>query len=185
MHRDASTENGVIVTRCNRWPLMIDPQGQANKWVRRMEESNGLKVIDLKMKNFLLAVENAITYGTPILLQDVLEELTQAKALYEEGESLAEALPASDVLYVTRVQRERFANPDDYDKVKGSYVIDKAAMGSAKPDMMVLHPLPRVDEIATDVDADPRAKYFEQMENGMYVRMAILALVLGADLTTL
>merc|ERR1719181_7097 len=75
----------------DRWPLMIDPQGQANKWVRRMEESNGLKVIDLKMKNFLLTVENAITYGTPILLQDVLEELDPslepvlAKAIMQIG----------------------------------------------------------------------------------------------------
>ncbi|GMH50243.1 hypothetical protein TrRE_jg3287 [Triparma retinervis] len=70
-----STENGVIVTRCSRWPLMIDPQGQANKWIRKMHKNNGLKIIDLKMKDFLRDVENAISYGTPILLQDVLEEL--------------------------------------------------------------------------------------------------------------
>ena len=69
-----STENGVIVTRCSRWPLMIDPQGQANKWIRNMEGKD-LKIIDLKMKDFLRDVENAITYGLPILLQDVLEEL--------------------------------------------------------------------------------------------------------------
>merc|ERR1719198_1880743 len=86
-----STENGVIVTRCNRWPLMVDPQGQANKWVRRMEEENGLKVIDLKMKDFLRDVETAITYGIPVLLQDVLEELDPslepvlAKAIMQIG----------------------------------------------------------------------------------------------------
>ncbi len=71
---DFSTENGVIVTRGSRWPLMIDPQAQANKWVRKME-GDQLAVIDLKMKDFLRAVENGISYGLPVLLQDVLEEL--------------------------------------------------------------------------------------------------------------
>ena len=106
-------------------------------------------------------------------------------AQVETGESLTEALPVSDVLYVTRVQKERFSSAAEYEAVAGSYVVDAAALTSAKPDMRILHPLPRVNEIATDVDADPRAKYFEQMENGMYVRMALLALVLGADLSAL
>ena len=73
----------------------------------------------------------------------------------------------------------------EYAAVAGSYVVDAAGLAAAKPDMLVMHPLPRVDEIATDVDADPRARYFEQMENGMFVRMALLALVLGADLSQL
>uniref|UniRef100_A0A7S4B7J6 aspartate carbamoyltransferase n=1 Tax=Chrysotila carterae TaxID=13221 RepID=A0A7S4B7J6_CHRCT len=103
----------------------------------------------------------------------------------EETTDLRAALPSTDVLYVTRVQRERFADEEEYKKHAGSYVVDKQLMELAPAHMMVLHPLPRVDEIATDVDADPRAKYFEQMENGMYVRMALLALVLGADLTAL
>ena len=117
------------------------------------------------------------------------EAVTDARAAAnvptKTGTSLLEALPTSDVLYVTRVQKERFANPDDYAAVAGSYVLNAKAMTSAKEDAIVLHPLPRVDEISTDVDADPRAKYFEQMENGMYVRMALLALVLGADLNDL
>ena len=75
--------------------------------------------------------------------------------------------------------------PLRYEKTRGSYVVDAKLMMAAKPNCAVLHPLPRVDEIATDVDADPRARYFEQMENGMYVRMALLALVLGADLSAL
>ena len=99
--------------------------------------------------------------------------------------SLAAALPQSDVLYVTRVQKERFPTAEAYDAVRGAYVVDRKALDSAPKDCIVMHPLPRVDEIATDVDADPRAKYFEQMENGMYVRMALLALVLGADLSAL
>ena len=115
----------------------------------------------------------------------VTDELAKRQVTYKESEGLDEALPGCDVLYVTRVQKERFATPEEYAAVAGSYVVDSKAMATAKDDMIVLHPLPRVDEIATDVDADPRAKYFEQMENGMYVRMALLALVLGADLSKL
>ena len=115
----------------------------------------------------------------------ITDELASRGVSVTAGSSLAEALPAADVLYVTRVQKERFATPEEYAAVAGSYVLDAKAMTAAKGDMMVLHPLPRVDEIATDVDADPRAKYFEQMENGMYVRMALLALVMGADLSEL
>ena len=85
----------------------------------------------------------------------------------------------TDVLYVTRVQKERFETQEDYEKVKGSYVVNKATMDQAPSHMIVLHPLPRVDEIATEVDEDPRAAYFRQMENGMHVRMALLSLILA------
>jgi len=115
----------------------------------------------------------------------ITEELARNHVKVECSERLDEALPVSDVLYVTRVQKERFASESDYEAVAGSYVVNAAAMTMAKPDMRVLHPLPRVDEIATEVDSDPRATYFEQMENGMYVRMALLALVLGADINAL
>ena len=84
-----------------------------------------------------------------------------------------------------QVQRERFATPEEFEAVRGAYVVDAKLMAQAKGDAVVLHPLPRVDEISTDFDDDPRARYFEQMENGMYVRMALLALVLGADLSQL
>ena len=98
----------------------------------------------------------------------------------ETIDHLRTALEGADVLYVTRIQRERFESIHDYEKVQGSYVVDAALMGTAPEDMIVLHPLPRVDEIATDVDCDPRAAYFRQMENGMFVRMALLSLILGA-----
>ena len=75
--------------------------------------------------------------------------------------------------------KERFADPADYEKVKGAYVIDAATMKSAKKDMIVMHPLPRVTEISMDFDDDPRVAYFRQMEYGLYVRMALLAMVLG------
>jgi len=94
-------------------------------------------------------------------------------------DDLATACHGAQVLYVTRIQKERFDTEEAYESVKGSYVVDKTFMASAPEDMIVLHPLPRVDEIATEVDADPRAAYFRQMENGMYVRMALLALVMG------
>jgi carbamoyl-phosphate synthase/aspartate carbamoyltransferase/dihydroorotase len=94
-------------------------------------------------------------------------------------DDLVLACKGAQVLYVTRIQKERFESEEAYESVKGSYVVDKAFMASAPEDMIVLHPLPRVDEIAVEVDADPRAAYFRQMENGMYVRMALLALLMG------
>jgi aspartate carbamoyltransferase catalytic subunit len=92
---------------------------------------------------------------------------------------LREAFDGADVLYVTRIQRERFESTEEYEKVRGTYIVDAALMKTAPADMVVLHPLPRVDEISTEVDADPRAAYFRQMENGMFVRMALLSLILG------
>jgi aspartate carbamoyltransferase catalytic subunit len=92
---------------------------------------------------------------------------------------LAQVLPESDVVYVTRIQQERFTDPALYQALKGAYVITADTMQSMKPQMALMHPFPRVGEIALEVDADPRAAYFRQMEYGMYVRMAVLALVLG------
>jgi aspartate carbamoyltransferase len=93
--------------------------------------------------------------------------------------SLEEALPATDVLYVTRVQKERFETIEEYDRVKDMFVVDTKALAGAKPTLTILHPLPRVNEIAEAVDSLPGAAYFRQMENGMYVRMALIAKVLG------
>ncbi len=98
---------------------------------------------------------------------------------FEEVRSMQEALPKLDVLYMTRVQRERFFNEEDYIRLKDTYILDKAKMKLAKEDMIVLHPLPRVNEIAVEVDADPRARYYEQAKNGMFVRMALIMSLLG------
>jgi aspartate carbamoyltransferase catalytic subunit len=84
-----------------------------------------------------------------------------------------------DILYMTRVQRERFLDIQDYEKVKNSYVLDKSMLINCKPNMKVLHPLPRVNEIATNVDATPQAYYFQQAQNGVYVRQALIAAILG------
>ena len=98
---------------------------------------------------------------------------------YEEVESLEEALPQLDVLYMTRVQKERFFNEEDYVRMKDFYILDAAKMRLAKKDMCVLHPLPRVNEIAVEVDNDPRAAYFKQVQYGVYVRMALILTLLG------
>lgn len=98
---------------------------------------------------------------------------------YAEEERLENVIGDLDVLYMTRVQRERFFNEEDYVRLKDSYILDAEKMKLAKKDMIVLHPLPRVNEISMEVDSDPRAAYFPQAKYGMYVRMALLASILG------
>jgi len=105
--------------------------------------------------------------------------LDQSGADVEETHDLHKALPKLDVLYMTRVQRERFFNEEDYIRLKDSYILDGAKLKNAKQSLMILHPLPRVNEISTEVDADPRAFYFRQAKNGMYIRMALLTALLG------
>ena len=100
---------------------------------------------------------------------------------YEEVESLEENIHKLDILYMTRVQKERFFNEEDYVRLKDSYILDKKKMESAKEDMIIMHPLPRVNEIAYEIDEDPRACYFKQAKFGMYVRMALMTKLLGDD----
>jgi aspartate carbamoyltransferase catalytic subunit len=109
----------------------------------------------------------------------ISEELRQQALTVRETEHLAAAMPTCDVLYVTRIQQERFADPAEYERVRGSYVVDRALIERTNPDVTILHPLPRVDEIATDVDGLPGAAYFRQAANGVWVRMALLWLVVG------
>ena len=97
---------------------------------------------------------------------------------YEEISSLEDAIGSLDVLYMTRVQKERFFNEEDYVRMKDFYILDKQKMELAKPDMLVLHPLPRVNEISVEVDDDPRAVYFKQVQYGVYVRMALILTLL-------
>ncbi len=97
---------------------------------------------------------------------------------FKEVSSLEDAMPELDILYMTRVQRERFFNEEDYIRMKDCYILDKAKMSFAKDDMIVLHPLPRVNEISVEVDDDPRAAYFRQVQYGVYVRMALILTLL-------
>ena len=100
---------------------------------------------------------------------------------YTEVTRLEAVLPELDVLYMTRVQRERFFNEEDYVRLKDYYVLDSNKMSLAGKDMIVLHPLPRVNEISVEVDNDPRARYFDQVQNGMYIRMALILMLLGIE----
>ncbi len=123
-----------------------------------------------------------LNYVSPEILRmpkEVMDEVGAKGIPQAEFSTLENVLPETDVLYVTRVQKERFEDPADYEKVKGAYVIDPEVMKAAKQNMIVMHPLPRVTEISMDFDDDPRAAYFRQMEYGLYVRMALLAMVLG------
>ena len=102
-------------------------------------------------------------------------------AEFVEMENLEDAMPELNILYMTRVQRERFFSEDEYLRMKDFYILDKSKMALAKEDMYVLHPLPRVNEIAVDIDDDPRAAYFKQVQFGVYVRMALIMTLLGLN----
>lgn len=110
--------------------------------------------------------------------EDVLDE---KGVPYKEVERLEDVIGSLDLLYMTRVQRERFFNEEDYVRLKDFYILDKAKMALAGPDMLVLHPLPRVNEISVEVDSDPRAAYFRQVQFGVYVRMALILTLLEVN----
>ncbi|WP_178842555.1 aspartate carbamoyltransferase [uncultured Treponema sp.] len=105
--------------------------------------------------------------------------LDEVKIPYTTATRLEDVIGSLDILYMTRVQRERFFNEQDYLRLKDSYILDRAKMELARKDMIVLHPLPRVNEIAPEVDSDPRAAYFKQVKYGMYARMALISKILG------
>ncbi len=108
----------------------------------------------------------------------VLQALQDQGIPYREMESLEEAMPELDILYMTRVQKERFFNEADYVRLKDTYILDPEKLRTAKADLRIMHPLPRVNEISTRVDADPRAVYFKQTRNGRFVRMALIKTLL-------
>ncbi len=113
-------------------------------------------------------------------LPDYITDMLKDKNIpYEEVIRLENIMPELDLLYMTRVQKERFFNEEDYVRLKDFYILDKAKMDLARPDMLVLHPLPRVNEISVEVDDDPRAAYFKQVQYGVYVRMALILTLLN------
>jgi aspartate carbamoyltransferase len=157
-----------------------------------LEQVDGLTVTmlgDLKfgrtvhsLARLLSLFDVRINYVSPEILRfppEIIDEINQKNIPQKEFFSLEEALPETDVLYVTRVQKERFSDLNDYESVKNAFIINPETMKMAKERMIVMHPLPRVGEITMEVDEDPRAAYFRQMESGLYVRMALLAMVLG------
>lgn len=112
----------------------------------------------------------------------IRKDVLQANHIdYKEVSNLDEAMPELDILYMTRIQRERFFNEEEYIRLKDSYILDAAKMNLAREDMFVLHPLPRVNEISVEVDKDPRAAYFRQVQYGVYVRMALIMTLLEVE----
>ncbi len=153
---------------------------------------NGLKIAmvgDLKygrtvhsLTKLLVNYDTEFVFVSPDILpmpDDVLDVVRSSGRKFATTKDVHEVIGSADVLYVTRVQKERFSDMARYDRVKDQYVVDEALMSNAKGRMIVMHPLPRVNEISYAVDSDPRAAYFRQMRNGMYIRMALLAAVLG------
>ena len=119
-------------------------------------------------------------------IPDYITDMLKEKNIpYEEKIRLEDVMGELDLLYMTRVQKERFFNEEDYVRLKDFYILDEAKMKLAKPDMIVLHPLPRVNEISVEVDDDPRAAYFKQVQYGVYVRMALILTLLGIDTASL
>ena len=160
--------------------------------LEELGEVNGLTVTmvgDLKygrtvhsLARLLSRYEVVLNYVSPSILEmpeAIVAEIEESGTPQVVHTDLDDIVADSDVVYVTRVQKERFEDPADYDAVAGAYVITPETMKLAKNRMALMHPLPRVNEISIEVDDDPRAAYFRQMEYGMYVRMALLALVLG------
>jgi aspartate carbamoyltransferase catalytic subunit len=111
----------------------------------------------------------------------ILEDLSEKNIKYNEMDEIEAEISKLDLMYVTRIQRERFADPEEYEKVKDSYSINSAMLGDVKENFRVLHPLPRVKEIATDVDETKYAYYFQQAKNGVYVRQALINILLGGE----
>ena len=124
-----------------------------------------------------------IHFVAPPLLkmkQDILDHLREHHVWFTEETELEKVLPEVDVVYQTRIQKERFGDRSaDYERCRGVYVINQASLRLMRPDAIVMHPLPRLDEITMEVDEDPRAAYFRQAQNGLYVRMALLTMALG------
>ncbi|MDF1513878.1 MAG: aspartate carbamoyltransferase, partial [Anaerolineae bacterium] len=134
------------------------------------------------LTRLLMQYDVSLRYVSPEILRlpmTLMNSLIDRGIKVRETHDVADIIATADVLYVTRVQKERFSNPEQYEEVKDCYVITPELMRRAKRNMIVMHPLPRVGEIPETIDSDPRAAYFRQVQNGMYVRMSLLAAVLG------
>lgn len=133
----------------------------------------------VRYKNVKFVLISPKELRIPDYIRDDVLKANQAE--FFEMENLEDAMPELNILYMTRVQRERFFSEDEYLRMKDFYILDKSKMALAKEDMYVLHPLPRVNEISVDIDDDPRAAYFKQVQFGVYVRMALIMTLLGLN----
>ena len=134
------------------------------------------------LNNFTIGLCGDLKFGRTVhsLIPDYVTDMLREKGIpFQEVIRLEDVMPELDLLYMTRVQKERFFNEEDYVRLKDFYVLTPEKMELAKPDMLVLHPLPRVNEISVEIDDDPRAAYFKQAQFGVYVRMALILTLLG------
>lgn len=155
----------------------------------RLNDLNIFMVGDLKYGRTVHSLLMAMTHFNPtfnLIAPDELKMPSEYKMMlynqgipYYEHHEITDVLSKADILYMTRVQKERFSDPIEYEKVKNVYILRNAMLDNTKSTMKILHPLPRVNEIDVDVDENPKAYYFEQARNGMYTRMAIIASILG------
>jgi len=161
IREEIGTVNNLVITMCG-------------------DLANGRTVHSLArlLTNYNITCINYVSPPQLRMPQEVKNYVASKKIAQREYASLEEVLPESDVVYMTRIQKERFHNLDEYNKIFGLYVITPQLMTKAKSKMIVMHPLPRLNEIDRDFDTDPRAKYFVQAEYGMYVRMALLTMVM-------
>lgn len=156
----------------------------------RLDNMKIAMVGDLKYGRTVHSLIMAMSYFNPTFYfvapdelrmpQEYKDFLTEKGIPFEEHHDMADVLPMADILYMTRVQKERFSDLIEYERVKNTYVLRDSMLGETKENLRILHPLPRVGEIAPDVDQNPKAYYFEQARNGMFTRMAIIAAILGA-----
>ena len=168
----------------------IQREGASGAALRPLDGLHVAMIGDLKNGRTVHSLSKALShwkvdlsYVSPPELampRDVVSFVSGRGATVHESEMLTGALKNADIVYVTRIQQERFNTVEEYMKYKGVYVVNAAVVAQAKPGVAIMHPLPRVDEIATDVDTLPNAAYFRQAHNGVFVRMALLAMVLGA-----
>ncbi|MDA3854375.1 MAG: aspartate carbamoyltransferase [Bacteroidales bacterium] len=159
------------------------------KTQEKLDDLNICMVGDLKYGRTIHSLLMAMSHFNPnfsFVSPDELKMPTEYKEFcktnsiaYKESSEMEASIPEADILYMTRVQQERFSDPMEYDKVKNVYTLNRQMLDRAKPNLKVLHPLPRVSEISDDVDDSKHAYYFQQAENGVYARMAIIASVLG------
>ena len=136
------------------------------------------------LDNLDIAFVGDLKYGRTVppelkLPSAVKRHIKEANLQYEQYTDFMDVMPKCDIIYMTRIQRERFPDPLDYEKVKNAYILQNQMLTGSKDKLKVLHPLPRVNEITTDVDSNPKAYYFEQALNGVYVRQALVASILG------
>ena len=167
----------LVASQKSRIPVINAGDGGHQHPTQTLTDLMTIRSLKGRLGNITIGLCGDLKFGRTV--HSLINALIHVE--FEEVERLEDAMSQLDVLYMTRVQRERFFNEEDYIRLKDFYILTKEKMELAKDDMIVLHPLPRVNEISVEVDDDPRAAYFTQVQNGVYVRMALILTLLGIE----